>query len=293
MSASPVSARRAGATGPHDERNDTARAPHRQARGEQFSGGPCRPRRIRGPGDHLSAHRRDRDPGRLPSLRREAGGPLGALAEIAEKPFGLFLLWALGIATAGMALWRLSEAAFGASGPDGDKAHKRLLSGGRAVFYGFVAYSVLSFAAGAGGTGSSDNKSKDVTATALGWPGGRWIVAVAGAVVVGAGVWILVRAVLRKFRKHLKTGEMGRRTERVVDVTGVAGGVARGVLFGTAGVFAVVAAVRFEPKKAKGMDDTLRSFTETPAGPWLLVVIAVGLLCFGCFSVASARYRET
>ncbi|MEW2349104.1 MULTISPECIES: DUF1206 domain-containing protein [unclassified Streptomyces] len=217
----------------------------------------------------------------------------GALAEIAEKPFGLFLLWALGIATAGMALWRLSEAAFGASGEDGDKAGKRLISFGRAVFYGFVAYSVLSFAMGSGGGGSSDKKSKDITATALGWPGGRWIVAIAGAVVVGVGIGLVVRGVMRKFRKHLKTAEMGPRTERVVDVLGIAGNVSRGILFGTAGVFAIVAAVQFEPKKAKGMDDTLRSFTDTPAGPWLLVVIAIGLLCFGAFSFASARYRRT
>ncbi|WP_431039033.1 DUF1206 domain-containing protein [Streptomyces sp. P6-2-1] len=217
----------------------------------------------------------------------------GALAEIAEKPFGLFLLWAVGIATAGMALWRLSEAAFGASGSDGGKAGKRLMSAGRAVFYGFVSYSVLAFARGSGGGGSSDEKSKDVTAMALGRPGGRWLVAVAGAVVVGVGAGLVVRAVMRKFRKHLRTAGMGRRTERVVDVLGIAGNLSRGILFGTAGVFAVVAAVRFEPEKAKGMDDTLRSFTETPVGPWLLVVIAVGLLAFGAFSVASARYRET
>lgn len=41
----------------------------------------------------------------------------GAIAEIAEKPFGTVLLWLLGIALAGMALWRLTEAAFGQAGP--------------------------------------------------------------------------------------------------------------------------------------------------------------------------------
>ncbi|MFD3604564.1 DUF1206 domain-containing protein, partial [Streptomyces sp. NPDC058656] len=39
-------------------------------------------------------------------------------------------------------------------------------------------------------------------------------------------------------------------------------------------------------------DDTLRSFTETPVGPWLLVFIAVGLVLFGLFSFAMARYRK-
>ena len=48
----------------------------------------------------------------------------GALAEIAQRPFGAVLLWALGIGLAGMALWRLSEAVFGAAGPDGRSAKK-------------------------------------------------------------------------------------------------------------------------------------------------------------------------
>ncbi|WP_405602624.1 MULTISPECIES: DUF1206 domain-containing protein [unclassified Streptomyces] len=37
----------------------------------------------------------------------------GAIAEIAEKPFGAVPLWLLDIALVGMALWRLTEAAFG------------------------------------------------------------------------------------------------------------------------------------------------------------------------------------
>ncbi|WP_435846233.1 DUF1206 domain-containing protein [Streptomyces diacarni] len=41
------------------------------------------------------------------------------------------------------------------------------------------------------------------------------------------------------------------------------------------------------------MDDTLRSFTETPAGPWLLVAVAVGLGLFGLYSFGVARRRRT
>lgn len=119
----------------------------------------------------------------------------GALSEIAQKPFGSVLLWILGIALVGMALWRLSEAAFGASGPDGDKATKRLASAGRAVFYGFVSYSVLTFAAGSksSGSGSSDSQSQDVTAKVLDLPGGRWLVGIAGVAIAGIGLYIAAR----------------------------------------------------------------------------------------------------
>ncbi|WP_326718541.1 DUF1206 domain-containing protein [Streptomyces sp. NBC_00243] len=216
----------------------------------------------------------------------------GALEEISSKPFGAVLLWALGAGLVGMALWRLSEALFGAAGPDGGKARKRLMSALRCVFYGFVAYSVLSFAAGSGGSGSSDEQSRDVTAKALGIPAGQWIVGAAGAGLVVAGAWIAARAVRRKYRKHLKLGEMAPRTRRAVDTAGVAGGLARGAVFAAVGAFAVRAAVDYEPDKAKGVDDTLRSFTETPMGPWLLAFVAVGLALFGAFSCAMARWRK-
>ncbi|WP_105969145.1 DUF1206 domain-containing protein [Streptomyces geranii] len=228
------------------------------------------------------------------SGEREQADRGGAVSEIAQKPFGTVLLWLLGIALAGMALWRLSEAAFGQAGPDGGKAGKRAMAAGRCVFYGFVSYSVLSYAAGdkGSGSGSSDQDSRDVTAKALDWPGGQWIVGVAGAAVTAAGLWIAVRALLRKFEKHLKTAEMSRRTRQAVAILGVFGGTARGIVFATAGGFAIAAAVQHQPGKAKGMDDTLRTFADTPAGPWLLALIALGLLAFGAFSWANARWRD-
>ncbi|MFJ8073317.1 DUF1206 domain-containing protein [Streptomyces sp. NPDC096176] len=218
----------------------------------------------------------------------------GALAELAGQPFGAVLLWALGAGLVGMALWRLSEALFGASGPDGHKTGKRLLSGGRCLFYGFVAYSVLAFAAGdrGSGGGSSDQQSRDVTARALEAPGGQWIVGLAGVGIAVAGTWVAVRAALRKYRKHLKRSGMSHRARRFVDVTGVGGGVARGALFAAIGVFVVRAAIEYEPDQAKGFDDTLRSFADTPAGPWLLVLVAAGLVLFGVFSFAMARWRR-
>ncbi|MFD5269758.1 DUF1206 domain-containing protein [Streptomyces sp. NPDC058335] len=217
----------------------------------------------------------------------------GALAEIAGRPFGSVLLWALGVGLVGMALWRLSEVVFGSVGPDGRTAKKRLMALARCVFYSFVAYSVLAFAAGSGdGGGSSDEQSRDVTARVLELPAGRWIVAAAGAGIVVGGIWIGGRALLRKYRKNLRLGQMSPRTRRLVDVTGVAGGAARGLVFAAAGAFAVRAAVDYEPDKAKGLDDTLRSFAETSAGPGLLACVAAGLVLFGVFSFAMARWRK-
>ncbi|OIJ66516.1 DUF1206 domain-containing protein [Streptomyces mangrovisoli] len=217
----------------------------------------------------------------------------GALEELSRRPFGSVLLWALGVGVCGMALWRLSEVAFGSAGEDGRKARKRLLAAVRCVFYCSVAFSVLSFAAGSGGGNrSSDAQSRDMTARALALPGGQWLVGLAGAGIVVAGVWVGARAVRRYYHDKLRLGEMTRRQRRAVDVTGVGGGAARGLVFATAGCFAVRAAVDYSPDRAKGLDDTLRTFAELPMGPWLLACVAAGLVLFGLFSFALARWRR-
>ncbi|MFF8833399.1 DUF1206 domain-containing protein [Streptomyces sp. NPDC015131] len=212
----------------------------------------------------------------------------GALSEIAARPLGSVVLWLLGIGLVGMALWQLTEALWG------HKTTRRLLSAGRTVFYAVIAWSVLVFAAGdhSEGGGESDRQSHDLTARALELPAGQWLVAAAGITVAVVGAVGAVQAVRRKYRKHLRLGDMPARARTAVDVAGVAGGVARGLVFMAAGGFAVRAAVTYRPSEAKGLDDTIRSFAGTPAGPWLLVVIAVGLALYGVFSFAMAVWRR-
>ncbi|MFD9127663.1 DUF1206 domain-containing protein [Kitasatospora sp. NPDC059571] len=214
----------------------------------------------------------------------------GALHRIAAQPFGSVLLWALAAGFAGMALWRASTAVFGEAGSR--STGSRLLCAGRAVFYGSVCWGTAAYAAGSSGGSNGDAASRDWTASALGLPGGRFLVGAAGLALVGIGVGVAVRAVQRRFLRKLDTGAMGRRTRTAVTATGVSGNLARGAVFGGAGVFVLVAAVRFDPGRAKGMDDTLRSFATSAAGPWLLVAVAAGLVLFGAFSFASARWRR-
>ncbi|MFI8390340.1 DUF1206 domain-containing protein [Streptomyces sp. NPDC085540] len=215
----------------------------------------------------------------------------GALEELAGRPFGGVLVWAVGIGLVGMVLWRLSEAVFGAAGPEGKAPVKRLTAAGRTVCYVAVAFSVLSFAAGGGGR-SGDQQSRDMTARALDLPAGQWLVGAAGLGIALAGAVIAVQAARRRFRKHLAMGGVSPRWRAAVGFLGVTGGLARGALFAAVGGFVVYAAVRFDPAQAKGTDDTLRSFALTPAGPWLLVAVALGLMLFGAFSWAMARWRE-
>ena len=216
----------------------------------------------------------------------------GAVRVVASTPVGTLLLWLLVGGFIGMALWRLSEALYGAPGPDGRKVGARLIAGFKAVLYGFIAFGIMKYALGLGAPKSSDQQTVDLTSTAMREPGGRIIVGIVGVALIGAGAFLAWRAFVRKFVEEIKTGEMSRPTRRAVVALGWVGGIARGVVFSAAGLFLLIAAVTARAHQAKGIDATLLAFSKTPAGPWLLVVVALGLVIFGLYSLAEARWRR-
>jgi Domain of Unknown Function (DUF1206) len=223
---------------------------------------------------------------------RQQADRTGAVRLVASTPFGKLLLWLLAAGFAGMALWRLSEAVWGAAGPGGHKTSARLSALGRAVVYGVITYGILKYALGLGAPASSDKQSQDLTATALRYPGGQAAVAVVGAAVVVAGVVMMYRSWQGRFLQTLSFGRASARTRRIVTRLGQIGGVARGAVFVCIGIFLAIAAIDASPKQAKGVDSALRAFAQTPLGPWLLVLVAAGLVTFGVFSCCEARWRR-
>ena len=216
----------------------------------------------------------------------------GALHLLGRSALGEVALWLLVIGFAGMTLWRLAEAAYGSPGPDGQKASTRLGALGRAVIYGAIAYGVLKYALGVGGPQSSNQQSVDLTTSAMSHPGGRVAIVIAGLIVAGAGLYMAYSAWQKHFLKKLSTSQMRSRTRQVVTWLGRAGGIARGAIFVTAGVFLIIAAVRAQPQQAKGVDSALRALALTPLGPWLLLAVAIGLIMFGAYSCCEARWRR-
>jgi membrane protease YdiL (CAAX protease family) len=213
----------------------------------------------------------------------------GALQMLAGKPYGSVSLWLLGFGFAAYALWRLSEAAFGVAG-DGRRAGPRLRSLARAVIYGFLAY--LTFQVLSGTQGSQSGQQQDVTAKVMQHPGGRWLVGIAGVVIVIAGVVLAMEGIRRKFMKYLQASQMSRRTRRVVELLGVIGTVARGVVVALVGIGVIDAAVSYNSAASGGIDKALLGLRNQPAGPVLLIIVALGLVIFGIYGLCEARWRR-
>jgi Domain of Unknown Function (DUF1206) len=223
---------------------------------------------------------------------RQQADRSGALRLVAATPVGEVILWLLVVGFAGLTLWRLSEAALGGPGSDANKPSARLLCLVKAVIYAALTYSIARYALGLGAPSSTNQQSQDLTAAALRYPGGQAVVAIAGVVIVGAGVYLAVEAYRRRFLRDMRFRSASTTTRKVVTRLGQIGGIARGVVFVTVGIFLVVAAVEAQPGQAKGIDSALRALARTPFGPWLLGLVAIGLVLFGAYSCCEARWRQ-
>jgi hypothetical protein len=209
----------------------------------------------------------------------------GALKTIAQQPFGQVLLVLVAVGVAGYALWRFSVAA--SSSEDAKQRLDGLIGG---LGYGALCFTAIKLLAGAG-TGGGHQEDK-ATGGVLAWPGGTWIIGIAGLVFIGVALDQGYKGVRRKFCEEARTHEMSRGTRRAYEGVGMFGHLARMVIFGLIGVFLIKAAIEYDPHNAVALDGALAKVAHAPAGPFLLGAVAVGLIGFAIYSFMDARYHE-
>jgi Domain of Unknown Function (DUF1206) len=136
------------------------------------------------------------------------------------------------------------------------------------MIYGFVTYGILKYAVGPGAPASSDKQSVDLTATALKYPGGQFAVTIVGAAIALVGVNLAYQAYQARFLRDLRMESASAVTRKTVTWIGEVAGMA--------------------PGQAKSVHSALRALADTPLGPWLLGLVAIGLVLFGAYSCCEA-----
>ncbi|MES1242377.1 MAG: DUF1206 domain-containing protein [Acidobacteriota bacterium] len=221
----------------------------------------------------------------------EQATPQGALQRIAEQSRLLLALVAIGLA--GYALWRFVQ---GGLDPENKGRDAKGLVKRGSMIAGGVVYSGLAVAAArlamGGPGGKSGGGQQGFTADLMSKPFGRWLVVLIGVAVIGSGCYQLYDAWSKKFRDRLKLREMSAEEERLAMHTGQAGLTARGIVFLVSGWFLIQAGLRFDPSEARGLGGALETLARQPSGPWLLGLVALGLIAFGAYSFLQARYRR-
>lgn len=218
----------------------------------------------------------------------------GALEAIVVQPFGKFLLSLVAIGLIGYALWRIVQAVLdpehSGQSTDTKQVVQRLGYAFSATAYAGLAATAIKLVLGSGG--SNGNATQDWTARFLSQPFGQWLVGIAGLITIAVGIAYLYEAYKGKFRRHFNFSGVNPQAQTWAVRLGRFGIAARGIVFAIIGIFLVQAAIRSNPDKAKGLGDALAALAQQPFGPWLLGLVALGLIAYSIYSLVEARYRR-
>ena len=212
-----------------------------------------------------------------------AEDPSGALEALAEGG-GRTLLYLIIAGFLAYGLWRLSDAAFNIERhePGNKGLRERVGAGASGIVHLLLAWQAVGLLRGSGSSGSGGG-TQEGAQSALQLPGGQLMVVIAGLVLLGVGAFQLVKAYKASFLKHLEP-EVARQPW--AKLTGQGGYAARGLVFLISGAFLTAAGFKEQAGEAGGMAEALAWLTS----PWDMLV-AVGLILFGLYSLIEARFR--
>jgi hypothetical protein len=212
----------------------------------------------------------------------------GAIEQLAANPWGPGVLWSCVVACTGLALWQLSEATLRARHLHRKERLGKLVSSGFLFLaYGSVGLSFAGFAVGM--RGDSGNTTRDFSTAVLMAPIGLPVLVALGLTVMGVGVYFVVKGLRRGFKEELFHFD-GTRRGRLIDTLGVTGHIAKGIALNLTGLLFVIAAAKHRPEESTGLDGSLKALREQAFGPYLLLAIGAGFICYGIFALVRARF---
>lgn len=210
-----------------------------------------------------------------------AEDPAGALQYLGDRS-GAVLLVVIAAGLVAYGVWRLSDAGFNIERhPASAKGHvERVGAGVSGVIHLLLAWQAIELLQGVRASGDS---TEDGARMAMTLPGGPVLVMLGGAVFAGLAAYQLVKAVKASYLKHLEPQVARQPWARW---SGRIGYAARGVVFAISGWLLVQAGLHSDADEAGGMAQAL-AWLDNPVD----LIIGLGLLGFGIFSLIEARFR--
>ena len=227
-----------------------------------------------------------------------SGGKLtdqqGAIAALGGTPLGQVLLYVMLVGLIGYALWGLIRAVVDPlhEGTDAKGIAQRVGYMVSGISYGLLAvstYGLITAKASAATGGAQGAQTQQATASILTQPWGPWVVALAAVIVIGVGLLQIYTGLRPKFNPQFQLAGRTGNARKWLERAGRFGTVARGAVFSLIGVFLLLAAVQHDASQAQGFDGVLTALLHQPTGPWLLSVVAAGLIAFGIYSAVIRR----
>jgi hypothetical protein len=220
--------------------------------------------------------------------------PVGAMAAIAQLPFGLFLLSLVSIGAAAHGAWNILRgvADIDAAGKGIKGVIARSASIGIGIVYLILAASALQIVVTYSGDVENGNAEETVAWLFLSIPLGAVIILLIAVGFFGVAAHECYSGFTGKFRENHQSWKLSPGVERVVSILGVISFTTRAVLYVMVGYFFFLAANLNDVTQAQGIDGALLALAESRFGSILLIVSGFGLMCHGVLALFEAKYRR-
>lgn len=222
-------------------------------------------------------------------LGSSSEGKLGILRFLEEQPFGKILLGLLGLGLLCYAFWRFFQSIKNPEdmGDDTKGIGKRIgffFSG--MVYLGLGAYAIYEIfkAAGQGGKGQVNMLPSELLSYIF--------YAIAAGLAIKA-IFQFVKVYKGDFlsKFHLNT-MTNRKTIKSIKWLGYTGLISRGIVEGIVAYFFFKAADTASQESIKGTSEAFSFLRQNSEGPWLVGLVAFGLICYGAYMFLMAKYRR-
>ena len=226
------------------------------------------------------------------SLGGDKAGKLQVLDFLEKQPLGKILLACIGLGLICYAIWRFIQSIQDPEsiGSDGMGLVKRIgffISG--IIYFGLGIFAIVDIfydpsSSSGGGNGILTGSFR------------KYIFIAVGIALAGKGIYQFVKVYKGDFLKKFKMMSLSDSTKRkFIKNTGYAGLIARGILTSIVAYFFLQAGFNMAGSSSTEMKGTAEAFSflqQNSSGPWLMGIVAMGLICYGIFMFTTARYRK-
>lgn len=214
---------------------------------------------------------------------------------VQDQIFGQILLAIITLGLLCYTVWRLIEAVLDTdnkgNGMHGLALRASYLSYG-AVYGALTYYAARLLLSQSGGSAPPSEKDtrETVAQSLLELPYGQWLVGVFALGTAGVGVFQLYLALSGTYRSIIEEEKIDTRAKEILIRSGQIGYVARAVVWLIIGYFLLLAAIRSD-SRAAGSSQTALNYLEYEYGTLTLATVSLGLVCYGIFQFARAKYQ--
>lgn len=228
----------------------------------------------------------------------QRGGELadatGALATIAEKPYGRILLIIFIVGAFGHGAWNILRGVADIDGAGGgvQGVFRRGIAVGVGIFYLGLAWTAWIKIISERVQHGNGELPRTFAAILLALPLGAVLMFLIGLGIIGAGFHECYSGISGKYQNAFRLFPLSGNQRRIITVLGFLSFTARALILALMGYFFIMASFSWNPNDAAGLDGALAALAATYYGKTLLFVTSVGLICHGVLALYEARFRR-